>query len=244
MMLQKPIKLLLVENDTDLRENVVEFFELSGYQVTAAINAEDFYLAVTKDSYQVAVIDIGLPDQSGLKLTNYLRRMDPNVGIIILTANDADNIKVKGYKAGADNYLVKPASGPLLESAIESLLVRMQQVVPVAAMGERTFPKGDTPCWHLNVRRWVLVPPCGTEIQLTARELKFLTCLADAEGGTVTRHHFLGMLYPTADDYSGRAMDAMVRRLRKKITDTVPQSEQPIKTVYGSGYCFPQLYIY
>ena len=243
MLRQDPIKLLLVEDDTDLRENVTEFFELSGYRVTAVVNAAGFYQALEKDSYQVAVIDIGLPDQSGLMLAKHLRGINPGSGIIILTANDAESIKVKGYKAGADNYLVKPVSGPLLESAIESLLVRLRHVAPPAAMEGPAAADGGMSRWRLSARRWMLIAPCGTEIKLTAREVKFLTCLAEARGGTVKRHHFLGMLYPTIDAYSGRAMDAMVRRLRKKIADSLSHSEQPIKTVYGSGYCFPQLFL-
>ncbi len=121
-------KVLLVEDDTDLRENMQEYLELTGYQVTGVADAKGFYTALEKETYKVAIIDIGLPDASGFMLAKHLRTIGSNIGIIILTANDAEVDQVKGYKAGADNYMVKPVSGPLLESAIQGLLFRLQQM--------------------------------------------------------------------------------------------------------------------
>ncbi|MDD2558977.1 MAG: response regulator transcription factor [Desulfuromonadaceae bacterium] len=232
---KNPVKVLLVEDDTDLRENMTEYLELTGYQVTGVADAKGFYTALGKETYKIAIIDIGLPDASGFILAKYLRATGSNLGIIILTANDAEVDQVKGYKAGADNYMVKPVSGPLLESAMQGLLLRLQHMPSAAEISPSAC---DVPCWHLSMNRWVLIAPCGAEIQLTALELKFLSILVEAKGETVNRHRFIELLYPRSDTYTGRALDAMVLRLRKKIIDTIPETDQPIRTVYGSGFCF------
>ncbi len=231
----EPTGIIIVEDDTDLRESLVEYLELCGYRVVGVSSGRDFYRALDQAEFQVAIIDIGLPDQSGLVLAEYIKN-NTATGVIILTANDTEESQLQGYQAGADNYLTKPVSSRLLESAIVNLLKRLhhQQADDTAA------PKAPASVWQLQKTRWNLVTPQGTAIPLTSMEFRFLEQLATAKENLVQRTQLLQLFYQNSDEYTGRALDAMVRRLRTKINRTCAETAQPIKTVYGSGFCFAE----
>ncbi len=230
----EPARVLIVEDDDDLRESIREFLSISGYGVTAVANGKGFYHALDNGEYNVALIDIGLPDQSGLVLAQYLRA-NTQTGIIILTARDTDQDQIDGYQSGADLYLTKPVASKVLASAIVRLLERLPNASPQGQVLQRQDLNVN---WLLNRQSWtLLLDGENLPIQLTSLEFRFLELLAISHGTQVTREHLVEQLYQQTDDYSGRALDAMVRRLRAKISKRSDQPT-PIKSIYGVGYCF------
>lgn len=227
--MDRKIRVIIVEDDLDLRESTVEYLTLAGYDVCGVGSCLEFYRALADSSFSIAVVDVGLPDQSGYVLTEYLRK-NTTMGIIMLTARDAVEDRVRGYSSGADLYLVKPVDSRELAAAIASLSVRFRDRLPLP---EQAAQSGT---WQLVRNAWRLVPPSGAPILLTSKEMQFMECLA-LKAGTVSRDTFLAALGYRDDEYASRAMDSLVRRLRRKIEEDL-RLPPPIKTVHGVGYCF------
>lgn len=228
------ISVLVVEDDDDLRESLREFLALSGHNVTVAASGRAFYRALDEFQFTVAVIDVGLPDQSGFVLAEYLRA-NTDTGIVMLTARDAEDDQLRGYESGADIYLTKPVNSRVLVSAIARLAERLRG----KAGGGNSRLSAPPGSWFLSCSSWTLFSPDGYSIVLTSLEYRFLEQLAQSEKRQMGRENLLANLYQQDDDYSGRALDAMVRRLRIKIT-RIQVSSNPIKSIYGVGYCFSE----
>jgi len=222
------LNILIVEDDTDLRESIGLYIEDEGFVVTGAGSAKEFYSCLEQSSFDVAVIDIGLPDESGYVLAEKLRR-NTDMGIIILTARGGIEERVQGYAVGADLYLVKPVNIRELLAAIHSMAKRRL---------ERSQHRSGLGCvWHLKKSLWQLVSPTGVNIILTGREFDFLRILALAEGTPVERKHLMTSLHYPDGDCEGRALTELSRRLRKKISHQTGL-ECPLHTFRSIGYCF------
>ena len=229
-MAPEPISIIIVEDDTVLRVSLIEYLTLVGHDVTGVGSGREFYRALDSRPFQIAVIDVGLPDQSGLVLTEYVRN-NTNMGVIILTALDSDQDLLGGYQAGADVYLVKPVTSRVLESALVRLADRLTAQPPKQ-------PGTNQSQWLIDQATWTLVAPDDGTIQLTDLELKFLKFLATAPGTTIGRDLLTDALYgERVADSGSRALDALVRRLRQKLA-ALPGSPQPIKSAYSIGFCF------
>ena len=221
-------KVLIVEDDTDLRESITLYIEDEGFAVTGVGSAKECHASLEQDTFDVAVIDIGLPDQSGYVLAEELRR-NTDLGIIILTALGGIEYRVQGYAVGADLYLVKPVNIKELLAAITSVakrrLERSQQATELEIV------------WRLNRSNWHLIAPTGIEVILTGREFDFLHQLALAEGMSVARKRLMNSLHYPDNDCVGRALTELSRRLKKKIQQQTGL-ECPIQTHHSVGYRF------
>lgn len=231
-------RIILVEDDADLRESIIEGLTLSGFQVIGVGSGREFYRAMdAAEPFAVAVIDIGLPDQSGLVLAEYCRA-NTGLGIIILTARDSDEDRFNGYEAGCDLYLTKPFPNRVLASAITRLVERL----PLSRMQDADgSAHKDSPSarWTLERTSWTLLSPDGEVITMTSKEMQFLSLLLETPGEAVARELLLQKLYPRTDEYTGRALDALVRRLRAKSSQSGGEPI-PLKTVHGVGYCLSE----
>jgi len=116
-------RVLVVENAPDQRENIVKRLGSAGISASGVGSAAECYQALTKNNWRIAVVDIDLPDQSGYVLVEYIRA-NTTMKVIILTARDAADDRIKGYDSGADIYLVKPINCRELATAIKSLTQR------------------------------------------------------------------------------------------------------------------------
>ena len=225
------IKVLVVEDNHDLRESVVECLTLAGLGAVGVGSASECYQALVSGDFSVALVDIGLPDQSGYVLAQYIRA-NTALAVIILTARDALDDRVRGYDSGADLYLVKPVDCRELAAAVTSLAQRQRiraepQPPPAPAAGS----------WSLYLGSWRLAAPNGIGSELTAKEMQFLELLAATPGRAVARDTLLTKLYLRHDEYTSRSLDSLVRRLRAKITADTGIAV-PIKTAHAVGYCF------
>lgn len=223
-------RVIIVEDDRDLRESIVEYLTLAGLLVTGVGSGLEFYRTLADSSFHISVVDVGLPDQCGYVLAEYIRK-NTAMGVIILTARDAVEDRVKGYGVGADLYLVKPVDCRELAAAISSLAERQRPETPSRP------PAALQEAWQLTRKSWQLVTPGGSANSLTSREMQFLELLATTPGRAIRRDALLFALGYRDDEYANRALDSLVRRLRRKIEEgsTLPS---PIKTVHAVGYCF------
>ncbi|PKN16086.1 MAG: DNA-binding response regulator [Deltaproteobacteria bacterium HGW-Deltaproteobacteria-23] len=228
--MKETLSVIIVEDNVDLRESTLEFLTLSGLQVTGAASGLEFYQALAKNSYDVTVLDIGLPDQNGYVLSEYARN-NTRMGIIILTARDNIDDRVQGYSCGADLYLVKPVDTRELLAAIISLIGRQR-----SKQQESHLPaKAGT--WLLLKELWTLLSPGSVMIKLTSKEFRLLEALIKNADNPVSRDQLITLLGYSDDEYANRAMDSLVRRLRRKI-EGFTHLPSPIKTVHSAGYCF------
>ncbi len=221
-------KLIIVEDDQDLRESIVRYIEDEGIAVTAIGSAHEFFSCLVSDSFDVVVIDIGLPDLSGYVLAEYTR-LKTDLGIIILTARSKIEERVQGYAAGADLYLVKPVDMQELLAAIVSLAHRRVERC------QQSLPSTDS--WTLSQSTWCLVSPAGDKIELTCKEYELAKLMANAGGQVIKRKQVLTSLGYVEDESGIRALNANLHRLRSKILKQTSM-EFPLHTQHGVGYCF------
>lgn len=218
------MRTLLVEDDDDLCKLMVDELALFGIQCTGTANAIEFYQQLAIQDYSAAIVDIGLPDQNGLEITQYLRQQT-SLGIVVLSALGTDADRIRGYQAGADIYFVKPVTGAELACAIHNLTARVDQ---------KTEPK--TEHWILDCRRWSLNAPNGNSYGLNVKEHRFIQTLLENPGKPTNKNELLKKLGYLEDRHGQHALESMVMRLRKKIRCRI--NGTPIKTIRGLGYQF------
>ncbi len=224
-------KVVVVEDDARLLNNVVEILNMENYYAKGAACALDFFQLMVTECFDVAIVDVGLPDKSGFEIVEYLRS-NTKMGVIILTARENIKDKVKGYKCGADYYFVKPVESRELLAAINNIFLRIKVCSPSEGY---LLPDGK---WGFNVKTRVLMSPNGTQVELTLKEQAFIECLSSANGHPVTRKNILMALgYNIEGPYGNRSLDVMIVRLRKKIKQ-ITGCDSPIKTVRSFGYSF------
>lgn len=225
--LKLPGKILMVEDNTDLRESIAAYLDCAGFEITAVATGLDFFHALAERPYNVAVIDLGLPDISGLQLVEYVRN-NTDMRCMILTARDQVDDRIAGYDSGADLYMVKPVDCRELTSALSRMLQRSPASGP--ALAEEQLQ------WRLNSHNATLVTPAFAIISLTGREMDFLLCLAESAKESVKRDVILAALGYNNDEFAHRALESLIRRLRRKIENVFGSS--PILTRHGVGYSF------
>ncbi len=223
-------RVVIVEDDQDLRESIIRFLSMAGVAAEGVGSVLEFYESVVTRNFDVAVVDVNLPDQSGFTLADYLRR-NSDLGIIIITARDGMEDRVRGYGAGADLYLVKPVNMPELAAAIVNLARRRHE----RTAGVIAPPLGET--WTLERASWTLVSPRGVRILLSGQERTLVKCLAEGEGESVARADLCTVLGYDEAGGDSRALDSIVQRLRRKIESTTGRPA-PLESGYRRGYGF------
>lgn len=215
---------ILVEDEPDIRGNLADYLTQFGFDVTAVDSGLKFYHALAERPFAVAVIDLGLPDMDGMQLVEYLRN-NSAMRCIILTARTSVDDRVSGYDSGADLYLCKPVEGRELAAALNRIIKRSSDGQAYSANH-----------WRLRRQQSALISPSRSVISLTAKEIDFVYCLAGAAGETVPRTVILEALGYQNDDFSNRALESLIRRLRRKIEAVCGTS--PILTRHAVGYSF------
>lgn len=225
------LRVVLVEDDEALREGLKEYLQLSGCQVTAVPSGLEFFAALTSQhEFQVAVIDLGLPDVDGRRLVEHLRQ-HTRIKIIVLTANHTADVRIDSYTAGADLYMGKPVDPRELAAALRSLGQRQEP--PESPPAETADHAG----WQLLCHDWTLHSPGGKVLNLTAREFQLISHLASAQGQLVKRSEICQRLYQRYDHSAEAALATQIKRIRQHLAEA-GMTEDPIRTGHGTGYCF------
>ncbi len=223
-------RVVIVEDNNDLRESMKEYLVLDGYSVTAVSTAIALYKEILSQHYALAILDLTLSDQDGLVVAQYLRK-NTALRILMLTARASAEDRLAGYESGADLYMVKPVNFPELSASVANLLDRFEHEKSHIQHGSRN----TTGLWSLRQCEWLLVSPQGQSVKLTFKEFTFLHCLAVESPQTVSREKLLTALDYQKNSFGNRSLESLVNRLRKK---TAYLGTTPLKTSHGSGYNF------
>ena len=219
---QEPPHILVVDDDARLRQLLHRYLVQQGHYVTTAADAAEAKERAKNMAFDLLVVDVMMPGQDGLSLTEELRR-ESEVPILLLTARGAPEDRIRGLEAGADDYLAKPFEPRELLLRIATILRRVQatRTDDVVRFGPFSFNRRSS-----ELRRQDDV------IHLTTGEISLLQALAAKPGRSVSRAE-LGDKGVVAG--SDRAVDVQMARLRRKIEDD-PRQPRYILTMRGSGY--------
>lgn len=217
-------KLLVIEGDEGLREATIAALSSRGRTVDGASSANEFRRLAAKNLFDLAVVEINLPDDSGFAVVRSLRK-NAYTRIIILTERDTIADRVEGYTNGADIYMIKPTPAAELLAAVESLLRRSAVEEGQEMAGWRLDDLGN------------LAAPDGAMAKLNSRQSAFVKRLMGSPGRAVNRDELRKVIGITKTDESGRALDMFVRRLRSNIEEQLHR-RAPIETVSRQGFVF------
>jgi two-component system, OmpR family, phosphate regulon response regulator OmpR len=215
--------LLIVDDDRRIRDLLSRFLSGEGYRVTTADTAADARAKLKSLSFDLLILDVMMPGESGFDFAKALRGTS-TVPILMLTARDAAESRIKGLEMGADDYLSKPFEPRELSLRIANILKRAQPAVASPAESVRFGP------FVYHLARGELRKGEKT-IKLTDREREMLRILAGTPGETVSRMDLAG----NGGTVSERAVDVLVNRLRRKI-ERNPANPLYVQTVRGIGY--------
>lgn len=220
------MKALIVEDDADLRRQLKQMLEQKGYTVEETESGREASYLGEEYEYDVAVVDIGLPEVSGLDVIRHWREAGISLPVLILTARGDWQDKVEGLEAGADDYLAKPFHSEELMARLNALVRRASgHASPVLKFGPLEL---DTSARVVTLN--------GEEVRLTSYEYRTLEYLMLNAGKTISKAELTEHLYHQDYDRDSNVLEVFVRRLRQKIDPE--QTLQPIKTVRGLGYRF------
>ena len=223
-------RLLIADDDTDMRLLLAEYFRRLGFQVEEKESGLAALEAAMANRFDCFIFDVSMPGMSGLELLKRVRDRGVQTPTLFLTAHDALADKVAGFEAGADDYLAKPFSPRELEYRVEALL-RRGGVVSTESTDEERIEVGDL---IIDKRRHEVLRD-GSRIDLTPLEFQILELLASEPGRAWSRNALLDRVWST--DYEGyqRNIDPHINRLRKKL-ETDPKNPRYVLTVRGVGY--------
>lgn len=214
--------LLLIEDDRPLANALSRALRQAGYAVDTAGNAAEAESTLRMETYDLVVLDLGLPDRDGSNVLTQLRNRREQIPVLVLSARDAVDERVRLLNLGADDYLVKPVAFDELEARVRALIRRSQGVSdPVVSVGKLRL---DIP-GHRAVAD-------GVPLDLNAREWAALEYLALRAGRIVGKDQLLQTIYNWGEANTENAIEKIISRLRGKL----PPGVASITTVRGLGY--------
>jgi two-component system copper resistance phosphate regulon response regulator CusR len=217
------MRILLVEDQADIAEFIQRGLEEAHYHVTVAANGNEGLMLAVERQFSVIILDIMLPGRDGWSLCTELRDRRNTIPIIMLTARDSVQDRVRGLELGADDYLPKPFD-------FSELLARIQ----AAIRRDRVHKGRKIHVADLEIdTRTSTVHRAGVRIDMTHREYLLLEALANQVGRTLTRDVIMSTVWQEDDSYSN-TIDVHIKNLRKKL-DT-GHAVKLIHSVYGIGY--------
>ena len=229
------MRLLLIEDETELRIQLRARLQEAGYAVDAGADGLEGWYLGNETPFDLAIVDLGLPKLSGIEIIHRWRAKGIAFPVLVLTARGRWQDKVEGLDAGADDYLVKPFHFEELLARIKALLRRVE-FDRAALPANRTFNFGDIHV-DLDTRK---VTRNGKGLALRYKEFELLSLLLSRAGQVVSRAEIFDEVWGT--DWLGdtRTLDVHIRWLREKI-EPDPGNPQFIQTVRGVGYRFVDL---
>jgi len=214
------MQILLVEDDRPLARGLQKALQTQGYTVNHVETGKAALHVIATEKPDILVLDIGLPDMSGLEVLKNLRKKDTSLPVLLLTARDSTEDKVAGLDSGADDYLPKPFEMTELLARLRVLERRL------TSTKSNTINVGDVSLDTIQQS----VTLAGKELEMARREYMLLKSLMENAGRVQTRETLETRLYSWGEEVSSNALEVHIHHLRKKLGDNF------IKTIRGVGY--------
>lgn len=224
-------KILIVEDEPDMRLGLKDNLEFEEYEVDVAENGKVGYEKIINNKYDLILMDVMMPEMSGFEVCKQVRKEGINVPIILLTAKGEEIDKVRGLEMGADDYITKPFS-------LRELLARVKAVLRRApehnAQGENKNSKIQIGLLTIDFSTYIAVSK-NKPVQMSHKEFELLHYLWDKRNTVVTRDDLLNKIWGYEESPTTRTVDNFIVRLRQKI-EKDPERPHFIITVHGIGY--------
>ncbi len=221
--------ILVVEDDPSIALGLCDTLEFEGFRVHHTTRGKDGVRMVENGNMDCVILDLMLPDINGYQVCQEIRRIDPIVPILMLTARSQEADKIRGLDAGADDYVTKPFSIGELVARVRALFRRAARAGSTAI--EQPFRIGDA-----------MIDPTAQTIArdgqtqpLSFYEVELLRLLTTRQGHPVTREEILEKIWGVSPQQTSRTVDNFIVKLRKKV-EAQPDKPRHILTVYGVGY--------
>jgi len=222
-------KILLVEDDQNFGAILKDYLMLNDFDVTLAKNGMEGFEKFKKDNYDLCILDVMMPYKDGYTLAKEIREKNKEITIIFLTAKTMKEDVLKGYKAGADDYLNKPFDSEVLLMKIKAIIQRKSsETKPENVKFE--FQIGQ---FHLNSKLRFLTFPGQDQIKLSPKENELLKMLALYEDDLMPRELALTKIWRDDNYFTSRSMDVYIAKLRKYLKED-PKVE--VLNIHGEGF--------
>ena len=222
------IKILIVEDDTDLGNLLKLYLEFNGFEVHRVNNGREARKALKADVYNIVVLDVTMPVENGFSLAEHIAKAHPSLPFIFVTARKMKEDVLKGLKLGADDYIVKPFDADVLILRIQNILKRTEKE-PVNKNQQISIGN-----YEFNPAELTLISTSGEQL-LTEKEAQLLLYLWERKGQLIKRDAILDELWQEVDYFNGRSMDVFISKLRKYLSG---DPNIHIKSIRGIGYRF------
>jgi DNA-binding response OmpR family regulator len=217
------MKVLVVEDNKKIAAAVKRGLDAEGFSVEVSFDGDDGLWRATEHHYDLLIVDLMLPGRDGYEICRMLRQQGDWTPILVLTARDGEMDQTRALDTGADDYLVKPFSFPLLAAHVRALLRRMSGTAPPIEVGDLRLDPSRHRCWRGT-----------TEIRLTAREFSVLEFLVRRAGQVSPKFEILRGVWEYDFDGDPNIVEVYIRRLRRKVDE--PFGRHDIETIRGAGY--------
>lgn len=226
-----PLRLLLVDDEPDLREPLASYLERQGFGVRQAASAAEARSIIAQDVPDLVLLDIMMPGEDGLSLCRHLTEAR-SIPTIFLTARGEATDRIVGLEIGADDYVVKPFEPRELVARIRSVLRRAARGALPELQANEDFQFDG---WRLDPLKRRLIAPDGAIVAISSVEFRLLMAFLEHPRQVLDRDRLLDMVQGREAHLFDRAVDNQVSRLRRKI-EVDSRNPQLIQTVWGGGY--------
>ena len=224
------LSILLCEDDENLGMLLREYLQAKGYSTELFPDGEAGYKAFLKNKYDLCVLDVMMPKKNGYQVLKQIRKDDPALPVIILSAKGSPSDVAMGLDLGSDDYLPKPFDSEVLISRINAIFRRLEVMSrPNAPKAKKGFKFAS---YFVDEDRYMLVDQKNAEIPLTVREIDILRILSSNPDKVVTRDLLLNEVWKMEYTGSTRTLDQHIALLRKKLG----KDDHCISSVRGAGY--------
>lgn len=218
-------RILLAEDDRNLGNILKSYLDAKGFSARLAVNGQEAFELFSKEQFDFCIVDVMMPVKDGFTLAREIRQVDRNIPILFLTAKSLEEDKLKGFQAGADDYLTKPFS-------MEELLLRIEAILRRAgysAHGGKIYEIGS---FTLDYNRQILSRD-GEEQRLTSKENELLRLLCENINEVLDRSYALNKIWQDDSYFNARSMDVYIAKLRKYL-----KSDESVEliNVHGIGF--------